>query len=113
MSQASRWGRARPEVSRSLGPKDGSDEDGYISNSMRRRSAISWRVATSPGFLSEYNSATSCTKGVGHELRNAKQPIEDVDRALKHRRSSCKTWSSCCSSLERTVNVSLDLCLNN
>ena len=45
----------------------------------------------SPGFLSEYRRETSWAKGVGHELRRAKQPMEDVENALKQRRSSCRS----------------------
>jgi hypothetical protein len=41
----------------------------------------------------------SWTKGVGAEERSAKQPIEDVERALKQRRISCRSTSSRCSSL--------------
>jgi hypothetical protein len=70
---------------------EGSEEGGYRSKRSCKSSMMSCRVATSPGFLSEYRSDTSRTNGVGHELRRAKQPMDDVERALKQRRSSCKT----------------------
>ena len=68
---------------------------------------MSWREQLSPGFLSEYRSDMSWTKGVGAQERRAKQPMEDVERALKHRRISCRSWSSRCSSL-RSRNVSCE-----
>lgn len=52
---------------------------------------MSWRVATSPGFLSENRREASWVKGVGQEERRAKQPMVEVERALKQRRSSCRT----------------------
>lgn len=66
----------------------GRAEGGYRSKRINRSSVINWREATSPGRLSEYSSEVSCTKGVGHELLRAKQPMADVDKALKHRSSS-------------------------
>lgn len=76
-----------PAVGR-LGFLVGTEVEGYSSNNIRSSSTMSWRVPTSPGFLSEYRREMSWTKGVGQELRNAKQPISDVERALKQRRSS-------------------------
>ncbi len=72
-------------------PGEGRDEGGYRSNSKCNNSMMSWRVAMSPGFLSEYRRDTSWAKGMGHKLRRAKQPMEDVENALKQRRSSCRS----------------------
>src|SRR5258708_34521751 len=69
------------------------------------RSTMSCRVAISPGFLSEKSSETSCTNGVGQELRSAKHPISEGDSAFRQRRSSCSSWSSCGSSLEITIQI--------
>lgn len=90
LSHASRgrWEGRAGDPDRDLAVVEGSDDDGYNSNRTRSISTMSCRVATSPGFLSEYKSDTSCVNGVGHELRRAKQPMEDVDRALKQRKSS-------------------------
>ena len=51
LSQASRW-RLLPER-RELPLEAGRDDGGYRSKRSRRISTMSWRVATSPGFLSE------------------------------------------------------------
>lgn len=71
-----------------LGFLVGIEVDGYRSKRVISNSTTSCRVATSPGFLSEYRRETSWTKGVGQELRRAKQPISEVESALKQRRSS-------------------------
>lgn len=74
---------------------------GYSSNSSWKISIISCLVPTSPGFLSLYRRTTSCAHGVGHDVRRAKHPMDDVDRALMQRKSSWRILSSRCSSLQK------------
>lgn len=64
------------------------DAEGYSSNRICKRSTICCRVQRSPGFLSEYIKTTSWAQGVGHELRSAKHPIDDVESAFRQRSSS-------------------------